>query len=246
MLSTTKTRSVFYTTDNNEWRDIAVFNIETGKAETLIEDARVGDIVFNESDKSLWGVRHYNGISTIVRIPYPYTEWNQVYSWPYGKDVYDLDISKDGRHLVASLSEISGRQSLIKMETYSLLKYDSSYTTLFDFGNSSPMNFVFSEDGDYLYGSSYYTGVSNIFRYDFSLDSMEAVSNSETGLFRPTPSLDDSLIVFKYTSKGFAPDKIGINIIEDVSAIDFLGQEVIKKHELHCRMECGLPPGYRY
>ena len=33
---------------------------------------------------------------------------------------------------------------------------------------SVPNNFVFSPDGRYLYGSSYYTGVSNIFRYDLA------------------------------------------------------------------------------
>ena len=31
-----------------------------------------------------------------------------------------------------------------------------------------PSNFVFSPDGRYLYGSSYYTGVSNIFRYELA------------------------------------------------------------------------------
>ena len=36
----------------------------------------------------------------------------------------------------------------------------------FKFGQSVPESFVFSKDGRYLYGSSYYTGVSNIFRYD--------------------------------------------------------------------------------
>ena len=34
------------------------------------------------------------------------------------------------------------------------------------FGQSVPESFVFSPDGRYLYGSSYYTGVSNIFRYE--------------------------------------------------------------------------------
>ena len=41
----------------------------------------------------------------------------------------------------------------------------------FDFGPSVPSGFVFSPDGRYLYGSSYYTGVSNIFRYDLAAGS---------------------------------------------------------------------------
>ena len=40
-------------------------------------------------------------------------------------------------------------------------------------------------DGRYLYGSSYYTGVSNIFRYEVATGAMEAVSNADSGFFRP-------------------------------------------------------------
>jgi len=46
-----------------------------------------------------------------------------------------------------------------------------------------PEGFVFSGDSRYLYGSSYYTGVSNIYRYDLALGKLEAVSNAEIGYF---------------------------------------------------------------
>ena len=217
--------SLFYTTDNNEWRDLRVVDPKTGKARTLIKDARVGDLTFNETDRSLWGVRHYGGLSTLVRIPYPYEEWNQIHSWIYGKDIYDIDISPDGTLLSASLAEVTGKQTLILMEMENLLQKKSDFNTLFDFGNSIPAAFTFSADGNHLYGSSYLSGVSNIFRYDFALDSMEALSNSETGFFRPIPAGADSLIVFRYSGKGFVPTKIGIQPIEDISAIQFLGQK---------------------
>ena len=64
---------------------------------------------------------------------------------------------------------------------------------------------MFSADGRYLYGTSYYTGVSNVFRYDFQTKKMEAVSNVETGLFRPIPISDRELIAYHYAAKGFAP-----------------------------------------
>ena len=35
-------------------------------------NARIGDLVLNPLDKSLWGIRHQNGFATIVRIPAPY------------------------------------------------------------------------------------------------------------------------------------------------------------------------------
>lgn len=222
--------SLFYTTDNFDWRDLVVFDTKTHDARELLKDARIGDLVFNPADTSLWGVRHFNGISTLVRIPYPYTEWKTVYPWPYGKDIYDIDISPDGTLLTGALAEVSGRQKLISMSTEALRSGDTSYTILYDFGTSNPESFVFSPDGRYLYGSSYYTGVSNIFRYDFQADSMLAMTNAETGFFHPIPYADDSLIVFRYTARGFVPSIIPAVPLEDVNAIQFLGQRVVDEH----------------
>jgi hypothetical protein len=221
---------LFYTTDNNDWRDLNALEIKTGKSRRLMRDARVGDLAFNQADQSLWGVRHYNGISTIVRLPPPYTEWNQIYSWPYGKDVFDLDISRDGARLTAGLAEISGRQKLILLDVQNLLKGDASYEVLFDFETSTPVNFIFSAEGNYLYGSSYYSGVSNIFRYDFAAKDMQVMSNAETGFFRPLPVSEDSLIVLHYTAKGFIPAKMAIQPQASVNAIRYLGQAVAEKH----------------
>ncbi len=221
---------LFYTTDNNDWRDLNALEIKTGKSRRLMRDVRIGDLVFNQADQSLWGVRHDNGISTIVRIPSPYSEWNQIYSWPYGRDVFDLDISPDGTRLTAGLAEISGRQKLILLEIQSLLKGEPACEVLFDFETSTPANFVFSADGNYLYGSSYYSGVSNIFRYDFAAKDMQVMSNAETGYFRPLPVSEDSLIVLHYTAKGFIPVKMAIQPQANVNAIRYLGQAVAEKH----------------
>ena len=67
---------------------------------------------------------------------------------------------------------------------------------------------MFSRDGRYLYGSSYYTGVSNIFRYEVATGDVEAVSNAETGFFRPVPLADGRLVVLAYTAEGFVPAMI--------------------------------------
>jgi len=66
-----------------------------------------------------------------------------------------------------------------------LLKGDSTFHVLHTFENNSPENFSFSPDGRYLFGTSYYSGVSNVFRYDMQEQKMEALTNVETGLFRP-------------------------------------------------------------
>jgi hypothetical protein len=226
------TGTLFYTTHNNEWRDLWSLDTVTGDAHRLMSDVRVGDLAFNRTDRSLWGVRHFNGISTVVRLEPPYTDYRQVCSLPYGRDLYDLDISPDGTTLCASAAEISGRQTLRSMKTEAMLQGDTTSTVLFDFGNSLPSNFVFSPDGQYLFGSSYYTGVSNIFRYDLGRDSMELVTNCETGFFRPMPLGGDSLIVFRYSGQGFVPALIHAQPLQDASAITFLGQQLVEEYPI--------------
>ena len=235
------TKTLFYTADNHAYRDLVALDPHTRKSRTLIKDARVGDLAFNRVDRSLWGVRTLNGISTLVRIPFPYREWNQVLSWPYGEVVYDLDVSPDGRLLSASVGEINGRQALRVMKVDALLAGDATPMAKFDFGTAIPSSFVFSPDGKYLYGSSYYTGVSNIFRYDLASGELEALSNAETGFFHPVPHGEDSLIVFRFTGKGFVPSSIEAKPLQDVSAITFFGQQIAEKYPVVKEWNVGSP-----
>lgn len=223
-------RTLFYTADNNDWRDLMALDPATGEARLLMKDARIGDVSFDRSSGDLWGVRHLNGITTLVRMPPPYDAWKQVHSFPYGRMVYDIDLSPDGSKLCASVGEISGRQTLRIFETAKLLAQDTTSVQVFDFGHAIPESFTFSPDGERLYGSSYYTGVSNIFRYHIEADSIDVVSNAETGFFRPVPLAGDSLIVFEYTGAGFRPGMIPERAMDDLSATRFLGNEVAKAH----------------
>ena len=117
----------------------------------------------------------------------------------------DLDISRDGRLLSASVSDDKGDQFLRVWRLDRLLAGDVTPLREYGFGQSVPESFVFSPDGRYLYGSSYYTGVSNIFRYEVASGEIEAVSNAESGFFRPVPLADGRLVVLAYTGEGFVP-----------------------------------------
>jgi hypothetical protein len=114
-----------------------------------------------------------------------------------------------------------------------ILKGDAKPLSESRFGQSIPESFVFSKDGRYLYGSSYYTGVSNIFRYEVATGDVVAVTNAEIGFFRPVPLSDGRLVVLAYTADGFVPAIIdNPQPIEDVSAIKFLGTEVADKYPI--------------
>ncbi len=227
--------TLFYTNDNYgpaSWRDLMALDVHTGEVRTLLQDARIGEIVMNRVDRTLWGVRHDHGQASLVRIPYPYTAWYGVYNFAWERVPSDLDISPDGTLLSASISEPNGDQYVRVWPLANVLAGDITPLSEFRFGQSVPESFTFSRDGRYLYGSSYYTGVSNIFRYEVATGRVDAVSNAEIGFFRPVPLADGRLLVLAYTSEGFVPATIEPRVIDDVGAIRFLGAELAEKHPL--------------
>jgi len=235
------TNTLFYTADNHAYRDLMTVNPVTGESKMLLRDARIGELVFNKTDRSLWGTRHLNGVVTLVRIPFPYEEWNQIHTFPYGTMLYDMDISPDGKLLSTSFGNLKGEQSVQILNIESLLAGEIEPLQKFDRGTSVPESFVFSPDGKFLFGSAYYTGVSNIYRYEIDTGDIEAVSNAETGFFRPLPREDGSLIIFHYTGQGFVPASIDPVPLEDVGAITFLGQQIVQKHPQLRDWQAGSP-----
>jgi hypothetical protein len=236
-------KTVFYTADNYAYRDLMAVDLETGKARRLLKDARIGDIVFNKADRSLWGLRTLNGYVTLVRVPYPYEQWDQVKTLGYGDIAYDLDVSPDGTLLSGSFGDVEGNQALKVFETESLLNGEFEPIAELGLGQAVPEGFVFSPDGRYLFGSAYYTGVSNIFRFEVGTNEFEAVSNTESGFFRPIPLDNENLIVFRYTGEGFVPVRIKATPLEDVAAIRFFGAEIVRKHPQLKTWQTGLESG---
>ncbi|MBL8542806.1 MAG: hypothetical protein JNJ63_03270 [Hyphomonadaceae bacterium] len=236
-----QSNTAWYTTDNYAYRDIMEIDVATGRQYMVLRDGRIGDIVFNPQDRSLWGLRHLNGYVTLVRIPPPYSSWNQVHTFPFGRTAFDLDISPDGALLSASVGEINGEQAVEVFNTQDLLAGSAEPTTRFTLGASTPEGFVFSPDGRYLYGSAYYTGVSNIFRFELATQQIEAVSNAETGFFRPIPRPDGTLVVYEYTGAGFQPVVIEPTPLQDLGTVRFLGAEIAREHPIVQSWTVGSP-----
>jgi hypothetical protein len=235
------TGTLFYTTDNGAYRDLVSFDPATRRDTLLQKDARIGDLAFDHADQSLWGIRQLNGLCTLVRMLKPYRDWRQIYTFPYGTVVYDLDLSPDGSLLVASFGDISGKQNVRVLAVDAIEHSDITPIGQFDFGTAVPNNFVFSPDGRFLYGSSYYTGISNIFRYTLATAALDAVTNTDTGFFRPVPLGDDELIVFRYSGEGFVPTRIKATPLQDISAITFLGERLAEEHPIVKTWNVGSP-----
>ena len=224
-------RKAYYTEDNYAFRDLFEIDVDTGKKRKLLTDARIGDLVVNPRDKSIWGIRHQNGYATIVRLPAPYTSFNQVHTFDYGSIPFDLDISPDGSQIAASFGEVDGTQSVRVWSMNSLEQMaEPEEVSRLDLPPSTPESFTFSPDGKSLYGTSYYTGVSNVFRFDIATKKYDVLSNASTGFFRPMVRPDGQLLVYEYTGEGLTPSLIRPEVRTDLGTVDFLGTQVIKAH----------------
>ncbi|HJW09316.1 MAG TPA: hypothetical protein VJ483_06745 [Holophagaceae bacterium] len=232
---------LFFTSHHQAWRDLEELDLATGRTRTLMKGARIGDLAADPSTGTLWGIRHFNGLSSLVRVPKPYDGWITTISFEYGSDMIDLDVSPDGRTLTGTLIEVSGQQRLVAFDIGDLMKGDHSFTKLHEFKDNAASNFTFSPDGRYLYGTSYYTGASNIFRYDFETRKMEAITNSDTGYFRPIPLPDGGLLAYRYTAKGFLPVRLPVEVREDIEAIKYLGQQVVERFPIVKSWNAGSP-----
>lgn len=237
---------LYYTVDNGNFRTLMSLDLNGGSPRQLLKSARIGDLAFDRSDGSLWGLRYNNGFVMLVNLPAPFTEWKQVHVFPYGESAFDLDVSPDGSLLsvsVAGPDPAGGAQRMVVrvLNREALLAGDATPLREFDSGVAVPESFVFSEDGRYLFGSSFYTGVSNIFRFEIETGDIQAMSNAEVGLFRPVPVGGDRLLAFRYTAQGFIPTEIPRRTYEDVSAIEFLGARLIEKHPILGDWQVELP-----
>lgn len=228
---------LYYTNDNAAYRTLMAVDVAGGPPRQLLKSARIGDLAFDRSDGSLWGLRYGNGFVSLVNLPPPFTEWQRVHVFPFGEQAEGLDVSPDGSLLSVSVlarDRRSGEQRAVVrvLSREQLLGGDATPIREFDSGTALPEGFVFSDDGRYLYGSSYYTGVSNLFRFEVANGDIQAVSNAEIGLFRPLPVGADRLLAFEYSAEGFTPVEVPMQLHEDVGAIEFLGARIRAKNPL--------------
>lgn len=235
-------KTLFYTTNNSQnWRSINCINLKTKEDNLLMKDCRIGDIAFNKKDKSLWGFLHNNGYSYLVRIAPPYKDYKIIYMFPYGQDMFDLDISPDGEKFAGIKVEISGRQKIVCGSINEAVLGSAKFEELHEFENNGAANFVFSADSKYLYGTSYLTGVSNVFKYSFDTKKMDILTNTESGLFRPVPFGSDSVMAILYSGKGFTPVMFKEKVLTDVNAVSYLGQKVFEKYPELEKWKMGSP-----
>jgi hypothetical protein len=222
-------KTIFTSTQNRDWRGLQSIDIKTGHTRELMKFTRSGDLVFDPKSHTLWGIQSMSGRSSLLRFQPPYSEYQTMMTLPFGQDLSDPDISPDGTLIKATLSDVTGSQKLVVFKIADLIAGKTDFQILYEFEDNPAANFVFSPDGKYLYGTSYYTGVSNIFRVSLETHKAQILTNAESGFFRPLPISADSMIVFNYSHEGMFAGMMKIDTLADVNPITYLGQKIYKK-----------------
>jgi hypothetical protein len=223
-------KQIFISEQNSKFRSLVKIDAGTGKKQTLIKYSRTGNLTFNQADKSLWGVQHDNGYATLVKIPQPYTKVVPMYSADFGKSLLDLAISSDGTMLSATLTGVRGEQSLILFHLDDLEEGVKTFETVHYAEDYTITQFRFADNDQTLIGTSYYTGVSNIWRINLESKDFELLSNDETGLFAPVQLKNDSLFALKFFRNGMMPVMLPLTVITEANSIRYLGNLVMEKN----------------
>lgn len=219
---------LFYTTNNNQlYRDVWAYHLESGDEKLLFENARIGDLAVSPVTHDMWGIQHDAGYAILVYSPFPYKEINRLVTFDLGDEVFNLSIEDQGKKLSAVLKKSSGQQSIIVFDTEGV-QSDSTFSYKLITSSGSPENPSWSRDGKILYWNAYTNGVSNIYRYSFNDNSIKAITHCITGLFRPIEITRDSLFAFMYNTDGFVPVMFENKSANFLPAINYFGQKVVE------------------
>lgn len=221
---------LFWTDRNSKIRGLVVYDLEKGRVEKKLKYKRLGDICYDNVNDCLYGLMSNQGSILLVKYDPQIENVDIIYSFPFGTTVSDLDVSHDGKHLVASLLGNRGDHSLIMFDTEDIENAALAYRTLCSFDDSNLSQFRFSADDSKLVGFSYYTGVPNIWSYDMESGELNLLTNVQTGVFAPYLASDGTVYALEYSSEGMTPVKFPYQELHDANSVEFLGQRAYDAH----------------
>ena len=128
-----------------------------------------------------------------------------IYAFPFGVSVFDTDISHDGKWLSFTRQGDNGEHTLLLFNTEELAQAIFKPVELITWQDSNLGQFRFSLDDKYLIGSSYYTGVSNLWQINLETREMEMLSNTDIGLFAPLEITPGQLLALQFKRDGLQP-----------------------------------------
>jgi len=220
---------LIYTTQNQIYRGLRAIDLKSGKVIFRSNFRRLGNLVYDNANDCMYALQTKGGIISLVRLEKDLMSTRVLYIFPFGTEVFDIDVSHSGEMLSASISGDNGEHSLILFNLKDLESANHSYRTLVTLDNCNLNGFRFSLDDSQLLGSSYYTGVSNLWSVNVDDGQMQLLSNSSSGLFTPLEYAKDSLMALEFHRDGLMPVALEKRVLKDANSISLMGQEVYEK-----------------
>jgi len=222
---------LIYTSNNAKMRGLYVYDLQKKKVVKKKNFQRVNNIVYDNVNDCLYGLFSNAGTQSIVRFDRDIENPEVIYAFPFGVSVFDIDISHDGKMLTLTRQGDNGEHTLLLFRTDELAQAIFKPVELVTWEDSNLGQFRFSLDDKYLIGSSYYTGVSNLWQFNTATREMEMLSNTDIGLFAPLEFEPDKLLALEFVRDGMRPVTLDRKIVTDANAITLYGQRAFENNE---------------
>ena len=222
---------LIFTFNNSKMRGLEVYDLQKRKVVKRMKFQRVNNIVYDNASDCLYGLFSNGGTQSIVRYDRNLENEEVIYAFPFGVSVFDMDISHDGKLLTMAKQGDNGEHTLLLFRTEDLANANYHVDELLTWEDSNLGQFRFSLDDKYLIGSSYYTGVSNLWQINLETREMELLSNTEVGLFAPLEIAPGQLMALEFERDGMRPVTLARNVVEDANAIELFGQKTYENNQ---------------
>jgi len=220
-----KRQRLIWTTQNSKYRGIRVYDLQKGKIVKKLNYQRCSELVYDNTGDCMYCIFTNAGKVHLCRYDSDFENRSIIYSFPFGISAFDLDVSHNGKWLSATISGNNGEQSLIRFNIEGLNKASFSYETLYTSADSNLGQFKFAPGDSLMVGSSYYTGVSNIWSLDPKTKSLDLLSNTRIGLFSPQVMENGDIIALEFERNGMRPVQFSPVVLKDANAVEMLGQK---------------------
>lgn len=219
-----------WTTQNGRFRGLRVYDLEKRKIVNKLNLQRVSCIVYDNVNDCLYGIFTNEGREYLMRYDSDFADKVILYSFPFGISVFDLDVSHNGKYISATTSGDNGEQTLIRFDIAGLNSGDLGYETIYTADDFNLGQFRFAPGDSTMVGSSYYTGVSNIWSIDLETKELSLLSNARIGLFSPVVLEDGTVLAAEFERNGMRPVSFTPQVIEDANTVNMLGQLAYDAH----------------
>ena len=221
---------IIFTSNNAKMRGLEVYDLRQKKVVKKLTFQRVNNLVYDNATDHLYGLFSNGGTQSIVRYDRNIENPEIIYAFPFGVSVFDMDISHDGRLLSLTRQDDNGEHTLLLINTEDLANAKFDVQELITWEDSNLGQFRFSLDDRYLIGSSYYTGVSNLWQINLATQEMELLSNTDIGLFAPLEIAPGKLLALEFLRDGMRPVTLDRKVVEDANAIELFGQKAYENN----------------